>query len=173
MLLLLIYEILVDLALPIAADAASRASVATLAAATVTPAAITAAANGLVASKSRRGYFAAVLSSSSSLTLFHSYSLATIRLLYCTWPSSLFVRGSRSVKLTCFSAASARLLQARRGRRRPAGYMNDVCSSLCIIHTMPNALRLTHSLENRTWKDPEESHSMYIIIEFCFVSTIG
>ena len=161
MLLLLIYEILVDLALPIAADAASRASVAPLAAATVTPAAITAAANGLVPSKSRRGYFAAVLSSSSSLTLFHSYSLATIRLLYCTWPSSLFVRGSRSVKLTCFSA-SARLLQARRGRRRPAGYMNDVCSSLCIIHTMPNALRLTHSLENRTWKDPEESHSIYI-----------
>ena len=35
MLLLLIYEILVDLALPIAADAAKRASVATLAAATV------------------------------------------------------------------------------------------------------------------------------------------
>ena len=120
MLLLLIYEILVDLALPIAADAATRAYVATLAAAaTVTAAAITAAANGLVPSKSRRGYFAAVLSSSSSLTLFHSYSLATIRLLYCTWPSSLFVRGSRSVKLTCFSAASTRLLQARRGRRRP------------------------------------------------------
>ena len=151
MLLLLIYEILVDLALPIAADAATRASVATLAAATVTPAAITAAANGLVPSKSRRGYFAAVLSSSSSLTLFHSYSLATIQLLYCTWPSSLFVRGSRSVKLTCFSAAAAstRLLQARRGRRRPAGYMNDVCSSLCIIHTMPNALRLTHSSQPR------------------------
>ena len=82
MLLLLIYEILVDLALPIAADAASRASVATLAAATVTPAAITAAANGLVPSKSRRGYFAAVLSSSSSLTLFHSYSLA-IRSGFC------------------------------------------------------------------------------------------
>ena len=113
MLLLLIYEILVDLALPIAADAATRASVATLAAAATVTAA---AANGLVSSKSRRGYFAAVLS--SSLTLFHSYSLATIRLLYCTWPSSLFVRGSRSVKLTCFSAAaSARLLQARRGRR--------------------------------------------------------
>ena len=144
MLLLLIYEILVDLALPIAADAATGASVATLAAATVT-----AAANGLVSSKSRRGYFAAILSSSSSLTLFHSYSLATIQLLYCTWPSSLFVRGSRSVKLTCFSAASARLLQARRGRRRPAGYMNDVCSSLCIIHTMPNALRLTHSSQPR------------------------
>ena len=159
MLLLLIYEILVDLALPIAADAATRASVATSAAAATVTAA---AGNGLVSSKSRRGYFAAVLSSSSSLTLFHSYSLATIRLLYCTWPSSLFVRGSRSVKLTCFSAASARLLQARRGRRRPAGYMNDVCSSLCIIHTMPNALRLTHSLENRTWKDPEESHSIYI-----------
>lgn len=115
MLLLLIYEILVDLALPIAADAATRASVATLAAATVT-----AAAHGLVSSKSRRGYFAAILSSSSSLTLFHSYSLATIQLLYCTWPSSLLVRGSRSVKLTCFSAAAAstRLLQARRGRRR-------------------------------------------------------
>ena len=112
MLLLLIYEILVDLALPIAADAATRASVATPAAA------VTAAGNGLVSSKSRRDYFAAVLSSSSSLTLFHSYSLATIRLLYCTWPSSLFVRGSRSVKLTCFSA-STRLLQARRGRRRP------------------------------------------------------
>ena len=72
MLLLLIYEILVDLALPIAADAATRASVATLA----TAATVTAAANGLVSSKSRRGYFAAVLSSSSSLTLFHSYSLA-------------------------------------------------------------------------------------------------
>ena len=70
MLLLLIYEILVDLALPIAADAATRASVTTLAAA----ATVTAAANGLVSSKSRRGYFAAVLS--SSLTLFHSYSLA-------------------------------------------------------------------------------------------------
>ena len=71
MLLLLIYEILVDLALPIAADAATRASVATLAAAATVTAA---AANGLVSSKSRRGYFAAVLS--SSLTLFHSYSLA-------------------------------------------------------------------------------------------------
>ena len=42
MLLLLIYEILVDLALPIAADAATGASVATLAAAIVTV-----AANGL------------------------------------------------------------------------------------------------------------------------------
>ena len=114
MLLLLIYEILVDLALPIAADAATRASVATLAAATVT-----AAANGLVSSKSRRGYFAAVLSSSSSLTLFHSYSLATIRLLYCTWPSSLFVRGSRSVKLTCFSAASFHEAAASEARPPP------------------------------------------------------
>ena len=44
MLLLLIYEILVDLALPIAADAATRASVATSAAA----ATVTAAGNGLV-----------------------------------------------------------------------------------------------------------------------------
>ena len=112
MLLLLIYEILVDLALPIAADAATRASFTTLAAATVT-----AAATGLVSSKSRRGYFAAILSSGSSLTLFHSYSLATIRLLYCTWPSSLFVRGSRSVKLTCFSAAS--LHKAAPSKTRP------------------------------------------------------
>lgn len=50
MLLLLIYEILVDLALPIAADANTRTSVATLAAATVT-----AAATGLVSSKSSQG----------------------------------------------------------------------------------------------------------------------
>ena len=135
MLLLLIYEILVDLALPIAADAATRASVATLAAATVT-----AAATGLVSSKSRRGYFAAILSSSSSLTLFHSYSLATIRLLYCTWPSSLFVRGSRSVKLTCFSAASTRLLQARRGRRRwPAAGRIYERRLFVIVHYSHNA----------------------------------
>ena len=137
MLLLLIYEILVDLALPIAADAATRASVATLAAATVT-----AAANGLVSSKSRRGYFAAILSSSSSLTLFHSYSLATIQLLYCTWPSSLFVRGSRSVKLTCFSAAAAstRLLQARRGRRRwPAAGRIYERRLFVIVHYSHNA----------------------------------
>ena len=137
MLLLLIYEILVDLALPIAADPASRASVATLAAATVT-----AAANGLVSSKSRRGYFAAILSSSSSLTLFHSYSLATIQLLYCTWPSSLFVRGSRSVKLTCFSAAAAstRLLQARRGRRRwPAAGRIYERRLFVIVHYSHNA----------------------------------
>ena len=134
MLLLLIYEILVDLALPIAADAASRASVATLAAA----ATVTAAANGLVSSKSRRGYFAAVLR--SSLTLFHSYSLATIRLLYCTWPSSLFVRGSRSVKLTCFSAsASTRLLQARRGRRWPAAGRIYERRLFVIVHYSHNA----------------------------------
>ena len=50
MLLLLIYEILVDLALPIAADAATRASVTTLAAAT-----FTAAATVLVSSKSSQG----------------------------------------------------------------------------------------------------------------------
>ena len=134
MLLLLIYEILVDLALPIAADAATRASVATPAAA------VTAAGNGLVSSKSRRGYFAAVLSSSSSLTLFHSYSLATIRLLYCTWPSSLFVRGSRSVKLTCFSAsASTRLLQARRGRRWPAAGRIYERRLFVIVHYSHNA----------------------------------
>ena len=136
MLLLLIYEILVDLALPIAADAATRASVATLAAATVT-----AAATVLVSSKSRRGNFAAILSSGSSLTLFHSYSLATIRLLYCTWPSSLFVRGSRSVKLTCFSAASTRLLQARRGRRRwpPAACRIYERRLFVIVHYSHNA----------------------------------
>ena len=136
MLLLLIYEILVDLALPIAADAATGASVATLAAANVT-----AAANGLVSSKSRRGYFAAILSSSSSLTLFHSYSLATIQLLYCTWPSSLFVRGSRSVKLTCFSAAAAstRLLQARRGRRWPAAGRMYERRLFVIVHYSHNA----------------------------------
>lgn len=136
MLLLLIYEILVDLALPIAADAATGASVATLAVATVT-----AAANGLVSSKSRRGYFAAILSSSSSLTLFHSYSLATIQLLYCTWPSSLFVRGSRSVKLTCFSAAAAstRLLQARRGRRWPAAGRMYERRLFVIVHYSHNA----------------------------------
>ena len=137
LLLLLIYEILVDLALPIAADAATRASVATLAAATVTVAAM-----GLVSSKSRRGYFAAILSSSSSLTLFHSYSLATIQLLYCTWPSSLFVRGSRSVKLTCFSAAAAstRLLQARRGRRRwPAAGRIYERRLFVIVHYSHNA----------------------------------
>ena len=131
MLLLLIYEILVDLALPIAADAATGASVAT----------VTAAANGLVSSKSRRGYFAAILSSSSSLTLFHSYSLATIQLLYCTWPSSLFVRGSRSVKLTCFSAAAAstRLLQARRGRRWPAAGRMYERRLFVIVHYSHNA----------------------------------
>ena len=49
------------------------------------------------------------------------------------------------------------------GRQLEAGYMNDVCSSLCIIHTMPKALLLTQSLENRTWKDPEESHGTYTV----------
>jgi hypothetical protein len=35
---------------------------------------------------------------------------------------------------------------------------------------MPNALRLTHSLENRTWKDPEESHSSIYHTYICSIS---
>ena len=112
---------------------------------------VTAAATGLVSSKSSQGeailrpFLVAVAASLYSIVIASLYDPAFVLYLAIV---SVRARESVSKAYLLFSSQLPRGC-SKRGEAAAgggqAGYMNDVCSSLCIIHTMPKALRLTHS----------------------------
>jgi hypothetical protein len=114
---------------------------------------VTAAATGLVSSKSSQGeailrpFLVAVAASLYSIVIASLYDPAFVLYLAIV---SVRARESVSKAYLLFSSQLPRGC-SKRGEAAAgavvgsqAGYMNDVCSSLCIIHTMPKALRLTH-----------------------------